>query len=698
MSDDPSKVQAAVRAILAAGGTNEDVNDYLTSIGATATTPETTGEKVAGGVSAAYQGLTLGAGNKITAAIRTALPEFLGGESGWSGFPTALKEQTGILNDYRANHPVRSAALEMAGSLPTALAGGGAAMAANLSKVQRALRLAKIGGAYGAAQGGLSANRIEDVLPGVATGGLLGVVAAPVVGAAGGKVARGGARFAAKLPGRVGGLFGDMASSLGAVPTDVGAHAEDAIAGALRQGGVDPATAAASLVPGMPTTAMELGSRNVSRVARGAWNVPTSGAQQTLDAFLTDRSTGAGGRITSALSKGTGMKATDTELPIKLLLEKRAQEAAPLYDKAFAYGAIQDPETVAAIKAAKRDPIFGKAWDRGQRIARMEAGDAETPPAGIDSFDWERLKAQGLDKFLPKGMQPAATAPTVREVNAWKKGLDAQIESGMGSKNALSRSEARLYRQKLNGILDRVDTEVPDYATARANFKGNSEMTEAADAGAHHLDPSVELGVVKRQWNTMNPGEQEMYRWNAINAATAKIRKMAANTDLPESAKGTNIVQRLMGTSDAGDRMKMLFPDPDAYQTFLKTMEQEALYPKTARTLMGQSSTAAQQAETAALTSSTMRDIALVPFSHYAKAHLVETALRQLTGLGLPDPALASAIGKKAVLTGTPLEQMLQRMAVGPARRAAARAATTDALTKFGGIQAERVRGLLSQP
>lgn len=705
---------------------------------------ETYGDRIAGGLSAAYQGLTFGAGNKITAGIRTVLPEWAGGVKGFD-YKTALKEQTDVLDDYRTRHPTRSAALEMISGLPSVLAtGGGGALGetANLSRFGRMASLMGEGAAYGGGTAAMEAVRpgatAEDVGKSGAVGAVAGAVAAPIVSAVAAPVVRGLTRTAARFA--PAGAADRIAALAGGEPVTPRGEAKAALRGALEQGGVDINAAAKSagaapeaairsfpaskqtveeyakakgipydqavakmraagyqladdvapveVTRESPTSMMELGSRSVPSLVRAARNVPTSTAAQETDRFLAERAAGTGKRIESALNDATGHDATDTWLPVEKMIGQRAAEARPLYEQAYAHGPIQDPETLGQIATLRKNPVFSRAWRRGQALGALERGEPETELGSQISPDRLReLQDQGLDKFLPKQV---TTGPSVQDIDSWKKGLDAIIESSYGSENALSRSEARVYRQKLNDVLDRVDQEVPAYKAARASFRGHSELMDAAEAGAEHFSPKTPTGALERQLNELSPSEQEAYRSNALNSLVAKIRQAAANPNLPEAGRANNIVQKIMGTEDAGERLGMLFPDEKSFETFLGQMEGEALYPKTNQFLRGQSSTAAQLQE-GAVSPSAWRDLALAPFSRMAKFRLATRAAEGALGREKLPTKTADEIGHMATATGYRLRQILSEMQGDKAAREAGRlrlrALTAGATAEAGGEQ-----------
>lgn len=672
---------------------------------------ETMGDRAAGVTSALYQGATLGAGNKITAGVRTVLPEAFGGVKGFD-FPQALKEQTGILNDYRQRHPVDAAVAELAGSLPTMFATGGAGATARapetLGVLGRAARMAKQGAAFGGVQGALSANNLEDIPGGAVRGAAFGAAVAPVAGYVGGKAIQGAANVARRVA-PSSNVVREIAEAVGANPLTAPEKASDMLGGALRKGGVNPTDAAATITGDAPVSMMELGSQNVKNVARQARNVPSSNAQQTIDTFLGDRATGASGRITDALHTAAGTPITDTQLPIENIIQRRSDAAGPDYAAAYAHGEIKDPATNALIDQALEHPVMNRAWTRGQNLLKLSE-----PPVSktvdiplrsdgrpmVDPSVWERLSPDeqrgfvnspdlqpstgGHSPHAPAKPAPEAVAQprTVAQIDAWKKGLDATIETGYGSENALSKGEAFAYRQMLSRILGGVDQEVPAYATARGNFKGESELKNAAELGAKHFSPSVIPEVAQRQLAEMTPAEQDIYRQNATNAFAARVRGMGANPDLPEAARGVNIVQRLAGDATAGEKLKMLFPDDNAYQGFLKSLAPETDYPVTRKFLTGQSSTAAQLAESAAQPSD-YQNLALSALTGTGKMSLIKRAISLMgVGPGGPmQPAVADAIGSHVTQTGSNLADLLQRMGSETAKRAAAKSALATSLS-----------------
>ncbi len=190
MNEELAKALAQLKAL---GATPGEMQAYLAAhdvqghkgvpfVDAKPDTSETLGDRMAGALSSGYQGMTLGAGNKITAGIRTVLPEKIGGTKGFD-FPTALREQTDVLDQHRRNHRGESFGMEVAGGLPSlAVSGGLKAVQAGSKLARVALTMGK-GAAIGAGAGAAEAIRPDatmgDVGKGAAIGGALGTALSP---------------------------------------------------------------------------------------------------------------------------------------------------------------------------------------------------------------------------------------------------------------------------------------------------------------------------------------------------------------------------------------------------------------------------------------------------------------------------------------------------------------------------------------
>lgn len=668
----------------------------------------TAGENVAGALGSAYQGLTFGAGNKIMAGVRTALPEALGGQKGWD-YGQALRDVTAPTEAFHEEHPVAAKALELAGSIPTIAATGGAsALRAGMSPATRALVMAREGAKYGALSGGLSANRWEDVPGGVVRGATTGAVAGPVLGTVAPPIVRGAAKAVRGVAGMFGApTIGDVVATRAGVPSKTSeAEAGRMIDRALAAGGVsaeDAAREVAAQTTHAPTTAMELGSAPVRGLARAAWNVPNSGARQTLDTFLEQRSAGTAPRLQEGLTAATGQAPEEMRQTVEQLADAMRQRGKPLYQAAFDAAPIP-LEAATEHNGARitlgellRRPSMQQAIAYQNKLASEGAAAPidlakldVSAPTGFSAEQWAALRAKNPQ------LAPSAEL-SVEQLHNLKLRLDELIgyAKGRGAGNPLgdtpaTRKALGAIEQTKNALLDILDAHSPDYAKARATWAGDASIQDAARLGGEHFAPGTSNAELAAQLKAMSPSEQVMYRRAALAAFREKVEALGANPDLPEAAKNVNVVQRLLGTGPQGERAAMLFPDRAAYETFLKTIADEPLYPKTDRFLRNQSSTAAQLAEQGAgarVSPWMIGDVAGTARGHPgAAARLVARLWNSGLGRGpTMSPAVADALATQLTETGPALARRLNRIATTAQDQAATRNRLASLFTAIGG-------------
>lgn len=596
-------------------------------------------------INAAAQGATFGFSDEIAGGLRS-----LGGEK----YSDAVAKERAGLAKFREEHPVRNFVDELAGGVASTAAAGPALSGA--TKLSRIARSAGAGAAAGAASGaGTAEGGLAERAKGAVRGGVVGGVTGGVVGTAGEGVRA--------TVGR-----GALTPEASADAMIVNRLAKD------KQTIPQAVQFAKGVSDDKPFTVLDVGGKNVNRLARAVRTQPSRGSAE-LDAALTGRAAGTEDRTINDVIQTTGLGARQNAFKkAEDLIAQQKAAAGPAYEKAYGHGEVQDPETITQINSLIRLPVFAKAWKRGQALVELEHGPQSIAPAGISPQRWAELQAQGLDKFIP-GAKTASANPTVQQIDAWKKGLDAVIESGAGSSNALSRSEARLYRQKLNGVLDRVDAEVPDYKAARAGFASDARAREAFDAGrdlfkTHPDEASLSIA-------DMSPSEQELFRHGGLAALGDRIEGRAPNRN-PASLAEKTLDQK---------RLRLMFPDDASFQTFQKKLGEEAQMHSTRVGLQGGSQTADKLAELADMAGVSVEAIAHAVTGHPMSAvrSLARTTVaRQLQArLAGVNEAKADALATRMTAgTGaggqadlvSMLEQAGKSVASGNQRQAALRA------------------------
>jgi len=604
------------------------VHQYRASLGQKQDEAEPLGTagQAAGLLAKGYQGLTLGAGNKISALLES-LP-LVG-----TGLPYAenLKRYNAALEQTSKELPVASTAAEMVGSvLPIVATGGGAApaaalpegagMLARLGQSARALtagapegagtlarlgNYAKQGAVYGGATGALSANAPEDVasgaLRGASTGAIGGAVLGPTIGAA------------ARLGGRL--LPASISQALGNAPQDAASQAQRMIKGALGAGGVEALDVAPAHIPGSALTMMDLamGQPAVRSLALAAKNVPNSGAAKTIETAMRERAAGAGPRIASALSEASNIPREEFGRTVEQLSAAKQAEAAPLYKAAMMHEGISPNAQAAAGEAGAAGPTLAKLFERpsvqlamryGNKIA-AEAGEAlpnvphEPAPVAAGHFtaeQWNDLVKRNPQ--LGNGEEPVPMQ-TLHDV---KIKLDdmlgyARNKGQLPDGTAASKAMLRKIQDTKNQLLAIIDTHNPAYQKARSVFAGHAASEDAFANGREFFRSAEPAEVGQQMLETMTPAEQEMFRRGGMTWVQQKLKNASANPDLPMASRSVNAVQRLLGSAEDADKIKLLFGNTGASTLHdLNTMlEPETVFPQTQSALLRQSTTAAQQ-------------------------------------------------------------------------------------------------------
>ena len=530
---------AARRAALAEaeqgrGMTASDVQRFETGMGAGS--PEDA-EVMRGMLASGLRQITFGASDFIGPAVRAVGALVPGGQSPGEAFSEARESVKLGREQFSEEHPVLDAVAGTGGAvvqgfaaaplLPAKLGIGGATA---LGATEGALT------AFGTTEGDF-ADRVSAV-PGGAAGGGVGGALGLGAGRALGAVAEGGLDFVNLRPTRgIPGLDGvqeraaqRMASTLG---DDLGPTREllESSSRPLALADVDP------------------GAATLARSARSA--SPTARAE--IDGFLGDRVRGQEARILDDALRltGAGERSSVFETT-QQVIQRRSEQAKPLYDAAYEHSVPRE-----VVGDVLDDPVFQDAYNRGVRIAKREGVDL---PA-LDS------EADGIP---------------VQAIDYMKRGLDDTIDVGSRSSTGMGRQEARGLRGQLRSMLERVDEAVPEYAEARAAFAGESALLDALEQGSDlwKLDPAEARSIME----ALPDSEKEMFVRGGLEAMAARIEDASSTFDI---TKRRPLADR---TRDL-DRLRLLFPDDDAFAEFQRGVADEARIAATQRFAVGGSQT-----------------------------------------------------------------------------------------------------------
>jgi hypothetical protein len=237
-------------------------------------------------------------------------------------------------------------------------------------------------------------------------------------------------------------------------------------------------------------------------------------------------------------------------------------KAAPHYEAAYAYGEVTDPKVLEFMKL----PQFQKGLKEAEGLLAAEGRKMPTIP----------IMDEAGNKVGEK------VAPTVEVLDQVKRGLDSLIEKETDAVTGKSSSLGRIYTQKKNEFLGALDEAVPDYATARAVYRGDAELMDAMRKGINEFGKLDHEQVIKMVAKMSN-GEKDAFRTGVTRDLYDKIMKPSGNF---------NAAQRLIGSPEMQAKLQPLFNNPAEFQLFKNALERESQLFQQSNKILGGSETA----------------------------------------------------------------------------------------------------------
>lgn len=386
-------------------------------------------------------------GNRITAGLGAVMAAPFSDE-GVGDLYNQMRQSQQTTNE---NHPTSNALGTGAGiitSLPLAAGAGGAMKGSNA--LLNAAKAAGTGAATGAVYGYGDApegERFHAAGRGALWGGGIGAAAEPLFALGSGAVKAG-------------------ARALGLEnPTN---FAIEKIQKAAQKAGINLSDALNKLEGPKPLGLADTLGDTGQSLAGTAYRSSIKGKQTLADA-LNERTAGSGQRLQQDLSETL----TKNQNPYSLsqdLLERRSQDAKPLYDEAFNSGAVNSDR----IQQFLTDPELKSGISRGLKIQRLEARAANQP------FNPNDYSVTG---FNEAGDPILGEVPNMRLLDAGKKGLDAMIGDHTDPVTGKLNEMGRALVQYKNSYLNELDNLNPSYKAARGQYSGQSELLNAVNQG-----------------------------------------------------------------------------------------------------------------------------------------------------------------------------------------------------------------------
>lgn len=299
-----------------------------------------------------------------------------------------------------------------------------------------------------------------------------------------------------------------------------------------------------------------------------------------VEAALQDQRGGARERVYGQVREGLrpGEYYTDEDALVRSL---RAS-AEPAYRAAYEVGEVFDPQITSLLQL----PQYRNAWDTARRLAESDASAAQARAirTGAD-FNPENFRLREIYRVVGKNentgediLELAQTVPDVRTLDYMKRALDAQINAGYSSPDAVSRASATSLRELRDALRDRTKELVPEYRRAVDEYRGDVEVLNAMRTGMNDFN-RLDHEEVAKLFNGMNTVEREAFRTGAARNIYSTIMDPSSNI---------NAAQRLIGSPETRQKLEAMFDSPAQYNLFHAALERESqLFHQSNRILQG---------------------------------------------------------------------------------------------------------------
>jgi hypothetical protein len=516
------------------------------------------------------QGLLMGWGDEGEAWLRSKL--------GDEGYEDALKKIRQEYAQYSKESPVVSTMAEFAGGMAPAVgmmfvpgAQGAAAAQAARSTGGSLARLAGLGAATGAVSGAGSAEeggRTSGAVTGGTLGGILGL-GTPI------------ALRSAKGSGQW------LRERIAPSETGISTRAGEKLSAAMKESNLTPQQIEQMMARdrsmGVPST--------VANVDAALTDLAEAVAQRTgkgtrkVEKTLTQQKTGSRERAYQQVAKG--LKPGNYYDDEARMVQDLRGKAGAMYDEAYAWGDVDDPRIVEALK----NPQFQSFFQKARSIADTEAQAAKLRGEDPSRFALPEIyKPTG--KFTESGAEvlELTKLPDVRTLDYIKRGIDASIESGFRGQG-MSTAEASALRGLRKEFVKAIDENVPAYRSARQEYAGDLEVIDAMRAGLSDFGKLDSEQVVKMVAG-MGKAEKEAFRTGVARNLYGKVMDPSTNF---------NAASRIINSPETVAKLQPLFDDPAHFRLFQTAMERESQLYQQANKILGGSQTAKRSAMREAL-------------------------------------------------------------------------------------------------
>jgi hypothetical protein len=401
---------------------------------------------------------------------------------------------------------------------------------------------------------------------------------------------------------------------------------------------------------------------------------PGEGKTTVVDA-LKERQAGAFDRIKTAVMKGLGIDpGTSFEDAKNSILAQKAQNATPFYDSArkanpsMVSPALNEILSRPSVSSALKDSIqimrdSGRAVglsdpelvEQAKLVGSYEPGTGGIAPGlNIQTLDYTK---QALDSKY----QAAVRAAGGNKSDAYAKGI-------LQAKNDLT---TELDKLDATNKLDANGDPIPgsgDYAQGRAIFSKDAQSLNALENGKDFSNNKATLNT--EDLKKLSPEDKQLYR---LGVAEQTIWNMG---------QPGNISNKIMGSRNKEDALRVLFPDEKSFKEFATTLDNEKQFAETSQDVLRNSLTNPRINSSADLTVPPSNTKKVVSALGTGAGHIGQMAQRNTVGNAI----YAGGFIKNWLTKDVPLSEEdianLGRLMVTPEGKAEAIKTLTPAVSK----------------
>lgn len=335
----------------------------------------------------------------------------------------------------------------------------------------------------------------------------------------------------------------------------------------------DRAMGVPSTVANVDPALADLAETLAQRTGRGTRKV-----EQTL----TQQQSGGRERVYQQARKG--LQPGEFYAEEERLMNDLRSKAAPAYQRAYAFGEVDDPQIMEMLAL----PQFKGAWDTARKIADSDAAAAQVNAMRSGQpFDPNAFKLRDIYKVqydpktgAPIDVEVAGTVPDVRTLDYMKRALDAQITAGYKSDNAATLASASAMKDLRNALRDRTKEVVPEYRQALDTYAGDREILDALQSGYRDFG-KLDHEEVAKLIGGMTNAEKDAFRTGVVRDLYSKIFTTSRNIN----------AAALLESPETKAKMQVLFDSPAHYRLFEAAVARESQLFKQANQILRGSQT-----------------------------------------------------------------------------------------------------------